>query len=89
MYMSLLGEMFVKGVKYLNKNINNFTTPIIYIHGTDDKIVVPEASIEMMKKIKSTDKTIKLYEGEYHEILNDYNREIVIKDILDWLNERV
>lgn len=85
MYLSLLGEMFIKGVKYLNKNIDKFKVPIIYLHGTSDKIVDYRASVEMMEKIKSTDKELILYDGEYHEILNDFNKTKVYNDIIKWL----
>jgi esterase/lipase len=42
----------------------------------------------MYDSIKTKDKTIKLYEGEYHELLNDYNKDIIIKDIINWINDR-
>jgi alpha-beta hydrolase superfamily lysophospholipase len=34
----------------------------------------------------STDKTLRLYDGLYHEILNEPEQETVITDLLDWLN---
>lgn len=89
MYLSLLGEMFIKGAKYIHKNINNFKTPILYIHGTDDQIVDYRFSVNMYENIPTVDKEIILYEGEYHEMLNDYNKEKVTNDILNWLNKRV
>lgn len=88
MYISLLGEMFIKGVKYLNKHVKKFKTPVLYLHGTSDKIVDYHASLKMMDKISSTDKNIILYEGEYHEILNDFNKTRVYNDIIDWLNNQ-
>lgn len=88
MYISLIGEMFVKGVKYIEKNYSEFKLPVIYLHGTSDKIVDPSASTRMFNKIKSEDKELKLYEGQLHEILNDYNKDDVIKDIVNWLDKR-
>jgi len=32
---------------------------------------------------------LKLYEGHYHDLLNDIDKEIVMADILKWLNERI
>lgn len=86
-YLGLVGEMFVKGVKYLNKNINNYETPVIFLHGSKDKIVDVSASKEIFEKINVDNKTIKIYENEFHEMLNDYNKEIMIQDILDWLEK--
>jgi acylglycerol lipase len=38
--------------------------------------------------VSSADKTLKLYEGLYHEILNEPERETVLADIVGWLDER-
>lgn len=88
MYVSLLGEMFIKGTKYLHGNLNNYNTPVLFVHGTADKIVNSKCSEDMFKLIPSSDKELKMYEGEYHELLNDYNKESIIRDIIDWLDER-
>ena len=33
----------------------------------------------------SEDKTLKLYEGHAHDLLNDFGKETVMGDILSWL----
>ena len=37
----------------------------------------------------SSDKTLKLYEGHYHDLLNDLDKQIVMNDILTWLDAHV
>ncbi len=37
----------------------------------------------------SRDKQLKLYEGLYHEILNEPERDQVMQDMIDWLDARV
>jgi alpha-beta hydrolase superfamily lysophospholipase len=32
----------------------------------------------------STDKTLKLYEGHFHDLQNDVDKEVVMADILSW-----
>ena len=88
LYLSLLGEMFIKGVKYLHKNIEKYDVPVLFLHGKDDKIVSPEFSELMFNKIYSKDKDIILYDNGYHELLNDYNQHLVMQDIIKWLDER-
>jgi alpha-beta hydrolase superfamily lysophospholipase len=34
----------------------------------------------------STDKTLKLYEGHYHDLLNDLDKEKVMADIKGWID---
>lgn len=84
----LAGEMFIKGVKYLNENIANHKKPILILHGKDDKIVPYQHSERIFEKIDHNNKKIIIYENMYHEILNELEKDLVFKDIMEWLNER-
>jgi alpha-beta hydrolase superfamily lysophospholipase len=79
----------LKAADRLKTNMPNFTVPVFIIHGTDDKATRPAGSQYFYDHAGSTDKTLKLYEGHYHDLLNDIDKEIVMADILAWLNERV
>lgn len=79
----------LKAADRLIQNMPNFNTPVFIIHGTADKATRYQGSQYFFDHAGSTDKTLKLYEGHYHDLLNDIDREIVMKDILEWLNERV
>jgi methylglyoxal synthase len=37
----------------------------------------------------SADKTLKLYEGHFHDLLNDVDKEVVMADILSWIDARI
>lgn len=89
MYVSLIGEMFVKGAKYIQKNLNKFTLPILYIHGTDDTIVEPIITERSYLKNGSNDKTYLTYPNMKHELFNEIDKQNVLKDCLDWLNEHL
>lgn len=84
----LAGEMFIKGVRYLNNNLDNHSKPILILHGKEDKIVPYEHSERIYKNINHDNKKLIIYENMYHEILNEVEKEIVFKDIMEWLNER-
>lgn len=62
--------------------------PLLILHGTADKATKPAGSQYFYDNASSTDKTLKFYEGHYHDLLNDLDKEIVMNDILDWLNAR-
>jgi alpha-beta hydrolase superfamily lysophospholipase len=34
-------------------------------------------------------KAAKLYEGHYHDLLNDVDKEVVMADINDWIDARI
>ena len=85
-YVSLVGAMFVSGVRYLKKNYNNITVPILYLHGGADEVCLPEGSKNLFGKIPSKDKKIIIYDEDRHEIYNELNKEEVIGDTINWLN---
>ncbi|MCD4826466.1 MAG: lysophospholipase [Acholeplasmataceae bacterium] len=87
-YFSLAGNMMVGGVRYLNKNIKSFQTPVLFLHGEADKIVPVEFSKRMYDLVPVEDKQIITYPDSYHEILNDLDQELVRKDIVKWLDKK-
>jgi alpha-beta hydrolase superfamily lysophospholipase len=65
------------------------TIPVLIIHGTADKATVPAGSQFFFDTVGSKDKTIKLYEGHYHDLLADIGKEEVMADIQGWVDKRV
>ena len=72
----------------LEKSFPQITLPLLILHGTRDATTRPSGSQFFHETAGSTDKTLKLYEGHYHDLLNDLDREVVMKDIRDWLGAR-
>jgi acylglycerol lipase len=60
--------------------------PLLVQVGTSDGLVPAAASKLVHDRASSKDKTIKRYEGLYHEILNEPERELVVADTLAWLD---
>jgi acylglycerol lipase len=79
----------LKAAARLKENMPNFYVPVFIIHGTDDKATRPEGSRYFYDNVGSEDKTLKLYEGGYHDLLNDIDKRTVMADILAWVNERI
>lgn len=63
--------------------------PLLILHGTADKVTKPSGSRHFYEQAGSTDKTLKLYEGHYHDLLNDIGKEGVMADIKDWIVARL
>jgi alpha-beta hydrolase superfamily lysophospholipase len=45
----------------------------------------PEGSQIFYDTAGATDKTIELYQGHYHDLLNDIGRDEVLGDIIEWI----
>ncbi|WP_352419749.1 lysophospholipase [Proteiniborus sp.] len=81
-------EFLIKGVKLLDKNIDLYRYPCLILHGSDDKIVPKKSSESFFRRIRSIDKRIIIYEGLYHEILNEKTKDNIIDDICNWLDNQ-
>ena len=79
----------VRADEKLKKGFPDITIPVLILHGTNDKAAKSEGSVFFHDTVGSTDKTLKLYDGGYHDLLNDIIKEDVIADILRWVDARV
>ena len=50
---------------------------------------VPGGSQLFYDTVGSPDKTLKMYEGHFHDLLNDVGRDTVIADIIGWIDTRL
>jgi alpha-beta hydrolase superfamily lysophospholipase len=66
-----------------------FTLPLFILHGTRDKATRPSGSQFFYDHASSKDKTLKLYEGHFHDLLGDIGREEVMADIVAWIGKRI
>lgn len=82
-------QQLVLADERLKAEMNTITLPLFILHGTLDKATKPSGSEYFYETASSTDKTLKLYEGHYHDLLNDTDKEIVMKDILQWMDNRL
>ena len=79
----------VRADERLKKELSQITLPVFILHGTKDKATKPSGSQYFYDVAGSSDKTLKLYEGHYHDLLNDLDKEMVMADILAWINQRI
>lgn len=69
--------------------LHKLETPFLVFHGTADPLASPVWSKRLYKRAAATDKTLKLYDGLYHETFNEPEREQVLDDLTMWLAERM
>ncbi len=79
----------VRADERLKSSFGAITLPVLIIHGTADKAARMSGSRHFYEQAGSVDKTLKLYEGRFHDPLNDLGKEEVMGDILGWLGQRI
>ena len=79
----------VRADQLLKKSFGQITLPLLILHGTADKVTKPSGSKEFYEKAGSDDKTLKLYEGHFHNLLADVGKQQVMADIQAWIDARI
>jgi alpha-beta hydrolase superfamily lysophospholipase len=82
------GAEFNRAMKHIQKQMEAISLPLLIMHGTADRLADPAGSKQLYERAQSNDKTLKLYEGFYHEILNEPEKEKVLADIVEWVSGR-
>jgi len=80
---------FARAGERFEREFGRITLPVLILHGTADHATRPDGSEQFYREAGSTDKTLKLYEGHYHDLLNDLGRERVMDDIVGWIDARL
>jgi lysophospholipase len=79
----------IRGGRYSTHHAGEITLPLLILHGSEDTLASPGASQKLYDAAGSMDKTLKVYEGLYHEILNEPEKDLVIDDIVRWLERQL
>ena len=79
----------VRADERLHDSFGEITLPVLILHGTDDHATVCKGSEYFFAHAGASDKTLELYEGHYHDLLNDIGKEQVLADIVDWIEPRL
>jgi alpha-beta hydrolase superfamily lysophospholipase len=78
----------VRADEVLKVSFEKITLPVLILHGTEDRVTRPSGSQRFHDRGGSVDKTLRLYEGHYHDLLADFGRELVLDDIVGWIEAR-
>lgn len=86
---------FGYGLLLAQKKVSAFSSsykcPILIMHSSQDTLTMPEGSSEFHSQIASTDKTLRMYDQYWHEMLNEgkLDRSKVRADMLHFLDSRL
>ncbi|GMH06978.1 hypothetical protein Nepgr_008818 [Nepenthes gracilis] len=81
------GHEILRISSYLMRSFKSITVPFFVLHGTGDRVTDPLASQELFNEASSRFKDIKLYDGFFHDLLFEPEREEVARDIINWMEK--
>ena len=83
------GLELITAMNRIQLQMETITLPILIMHGSSDKLTNPIGSQELFDAVCSKDKTLKWYNGFYHEIHNDPEKDRVFEDVINWINDHL
>jgi alpha-beta hydrolase superfamily lysophospholipase len=75
----------VEGGQYVLQHASEWTLPVYLYHGTGDRITSFQASERFAQQAGGDDVTFRAWEGGYHELHHDLEREAVIEALVAWI----
>lgn len=84
-----LGAEMLAIMSKLEAQLPSITLPLLILQGSDDRLVNQDGAKMLYEKAGSKDKTLKIYEGFYHEVHNEPGNAKVFADMEDWLAKHV
>ena len=85
----LASEIF-KNTDVVFRNAKSFTTPVLFVAGSEDRVVPHEGTKKLFSSVSSKDKKMIIFDGGYHEIFCDPElSDKFRKTIVDWIVERL
>jgi len=73
----------------LRASLKEIAVPLLILHGSADSVTLPSGSEFLHENASSRDKTLQIFEGYYHDLINDRGHEHVIQRICDWISDRL
>ena len=80
------GAELITAFKHIMAGAPALKLPMLVMHGAADGISDPAGSRQLYELAQSIDKSLKLYAGLRHEIMNEPDQAQVLSDICDWLD---
>jgi len=80
-----LGAELLATMARVEAGLPAMPVPLLVMQGTSDGLVDPGCGPHVYDRAGSPDKTLKMYDGLWHEIFNEPEREHVISDLATWV----
>jgi alpha-beta hydrolase superfamily lysophospholipase len=82
------GAEILQAAQAIQRRMESIELPLLILHGTGDFVTDPKGSWELYTRARSADRTLKLYQGLYHDLLHEPEWEQITDEIVAWLGER-
>lgn len=80
---------FMAAMDTAHEGARQISFPVLVMQSGEDALVAPRGAGEFFDRLAVEDKTLKHWEGFYHEMFNEVEREKPLSFMIDWIEERL
>jgi alpha-beta hydrolase superfamily lysophospholipase len=78
----------LNAMESIGERAQQMTLPLLILQGGADVVTPPEGSRELYERAGSQDKTLRVFDGMWHDLWREPAREQVMQELSDWLDAR-
>jgi alpha-beta hydrolase superfamily lysophospholipase len=82
---NLVAKTVLELSDFVWSKVSSWQVPTLLIHGDQDLSTDHKQSIALAAAIPAKDKTLRIYQGGFHELLNDLEKDKVERELFDWI----
>lgn len=83
-----LAAELLKAIEFIQAHQTELRIPVLALHGTADKLTNPKGSQTLIERAASNDKTLKTFEGAWHDLAHEPEHAEFTREIVDWVSRR-
>uniref|UniRef100_B8HMT2 Monoacylglycerol lipase n=1 Tax=Cyanothece sp. (strain PCC 7425 / ATCC 29141) TaxID=395961 RepID=B8HMT2_CYAP4 len=80
---------FYATVDWINQHASELKTPLLIMHGSADRVTLPEGSRAFFQQVLFADKEHREYPGNYHDLYIDVDYQKMFSDVDIWLDRHL
>jgi alpha-beta hydrolase superfamily lysophospholipase len=84
-----LAAELANSMKQISSKAGEINLPLLVVQGGADRLVDPQGTQMLFDKVQSSDKTIKIYDGLFHEVFNEPEGNNVLNEVKAWTDSHL
>ena len=80
-----IGRALIELGETMPQRAGAITAPLLVVHGGQDSLIPVQGSRRLVECVGSTDVHLKEYPALYHEVFNEPEQELVLDDVVAWI----
>lgn len=80
---------FTQAMESVHEGAREISIPVLVMQSGEDKLVAPRGAGEFNDRLTVQDHTLKIWDGLYHEMFNEVEKQEVISFLIEWIEKRL